>query len=203
MKKMFALGMAGLAVLAFAIAPAQACDGAKSASNTATKTDGKLVGSGSSCGSKETGAKMTAAECAKACASKGTMTAQMSPEECAKMCGYNGTSAMANMSIKGMTCGGCETSVKSALEKVPGVIKVVSIDHKAGSALVCYDPAKVKTELLTTTVSNKGFAAEIIPAVATSGTPAQGKVCSPEAKAACEAKAKGASGTTTTGSGTN
>jgi copper chaperone len=65
-----------------------------------------------------------------------------------------------------MTCGGCENSVKTALEDVPGVIKVAKISYKDGVALVCFDPEKGKTDAMTTAVTNKGYEAEIIPAVA-------------------------------------
>lgn len=210
MKKMIFLGLSGLAVLAMTIAPVVACDGGKEASTTSAqatsskatcgaKTEGasaSLVGA--SCGEKSTattasahgscnlnGQKLTAEECAK-------MMSTMTPEQCAKACGYEGKMEMVNMNIKGMTCGGCEGSVTAALEKTPGVVKVISVNYKDGSALVCIDPSKTKAETLTQTVTNKGYEAQIIPAVATTGTTTKGatcsKTCSPAEAAACAAK---------------
>lgn len=138
------------------------------------------------------GEKLTAADCAK--------MMNMSAEDCAKQCGYAGEMKMVNMNIKGMTCGGCEKSVTTALEKVDGVVKVISVNYADGSALVCYDPTKVKSDVITTAVANKGYQVEVIPAVATTGTDSKMKACSPADKAACaskEAKASltGAEGT--------
>lgn len=221
MKKMIFLCLSGLAVLAMTVSPVVACDGGKdatktSASTTSSKatcgakaegTNATMTGSGSSCGDKATttasahgtcdfaGKKLTAEECA-------NLMKTMSPEECAKMCGYTGKMEMVNMNIKGMTCGGCEGSVTAALEKVPGVVKVLSVNYKDGSALVCIDPAKTKAETLTQTVSNKGYEAQIIPAVATTttgtATKAAGagcsKTCTAEEKAACAAKTEAKTG---------
>ena len=219
MKKVMMFGLAGLAVLALSVAPVAACDGAKDGSNASahkatcgSKTEGTnatMIGAGAGCSASKTtattasangekgtcnhaGQKLTSEECAK-------MMASMSPEECAKLCGYDGKMEMVNMSIKGMTCGGCEGSVTAALEKVDGVVKVLSVNYEDGSALVCIDPAKTKAETLTQTVTNKGYEAQIIPAVAMTGTADKAagmKTCSAEEKAACAAKAKtGAEGT--------
>ena len=222
MKKVMMFGLAGLAVLALSVAPVVANNCAKDGANASTqtkaacgsKTEGAnatMIGANGSCSASKTtattasangekgscnyaGQKLTAEECAK-------MMGSMSPEECAKVCGYDGKMEMVNMSIKGMTCGNCEGSVTTALEKVDGVVKVLSVNYKDGSALVCIDPAKTKAETLTQTVTDKGYEAQIIPAVAMTGTgttdkAACMKTCSAEEKAACAAKAKtGAEGT--------
>jgi copper chaperone CopZ len=104
-------------------------------------------------------AKMSAEECAKICG--------MSPEEYSKMCADKENCGVTRLSIKGMTCTGCEQTISAALEKVDGVYKVVKIDYKEGMALVCANTAKVSGETLATTVTNKGYAAEIVPAVVT------------------------------------
>ncbi|MCP4704705.1 MAG: heavy-metal-associated domain-containing protein [candidate division Zixibacteria bacterium] len=70
------------------------------------------------------------------------------------------------MNIKGMTCGGCESSVSKALMEQDGVFKVVSIDHKSGMATVCFDPTKVESDKLIKLVTKKGFKAEVVAAVA-------------------------------------
>jgi len=99
-------------------------------------------------------------------------------------CDYTGKCETIYMNISGMTCTGCETSITEALLKQEGVIKVVSIDHQSGKATVCFDPTKVESTNLTKLVSNKGYKAEIIPAVATSGTDATNvKACAASTKA--------------------
>lgn len=194
MRKLFTFGLAGLAVLAFAAGAAFAGSDCATKGASATKSaytakeaDAKMISAdGKSCAG--TNAAKASADGKACCATSGTKTA-MSPEECAKMCGYTGGKCeVISMSVKGMTCGGCETSVTASLEKVPGVVKVVSVSYKDGIAMVCIDPAKCKTDGLTSAVSNKGFEAEIIPAVATTATTASGKACNPDDKAACAAK---------------
>lgn len=207
MKKFLGISIATIAVLAFCSAAIFAEEtkpaDSKKASCAATCTAAKAMGASEKGGcpmmkqasatttdaattttAAATGhdcSKMTAAECAK-----------MSPEECAKLCGGDNNCEMVSMSIKGMTCTGCEQGITTALMKLDGVKKVVSISHKEGSALVCIDPTKVKGEALVTAVVDKGYQAEIIPAVATTTTSAaavKGHVCSPENKAACASKA--------------
>ena len=116
----------------------------------------------------------------------------VSVEECMKMCGENGTMTMHKISIEGMTCGSCENSVKTAIEAVPGVQKVVSISYKDANAVVCVDKKSNCTETLTKAITDKGYKAQIMPAVATTTT-AEGakascsKSCSAAEKAACSA----------------
>lgn len=193
MRKLFALSLAALALLAFAAGPILAGDEAgctKSAAEKAACTgkdaSAKLTSDKAGCPMmKNAAATSGSAAC---CAAHGQA---MSPEECAKLCGKtDGKCEMVNMSVKGMTCGGCEKTVTAALEKTPGVLKVVSVSYKDGTALVCVDPAKCKSEALTTAVSNSGYEAQVVPAVATTAehAKAEGKACSPADKAACAAK---------------
>jgi copper chaperone CopZ len=70
------------------------------------------------------------------------------------------------LSVKGMTCGGCESSVTTALSKQAGVLKVNKVDHKDGVAYVCVDVEKCCPEDMIKAVAAKGFTAEVIPAVA-------------------------------------
>ncbi|MFQ6007984.1 MAG: cation transporter, partial [Candidatus Zixiibacteriota bacterium] len=99
--------------------------------------------------------------------SKGASTsAQLTTEEHAKQCNYEGKCQYTTVSIKGMTCGGCERSVTTALLKVPGVIKVCSVSYKEGMAGVCFDPTKTSGDALVKAVSNIGYEAAIVPAVA-------------------------------------
>jgi copper chaperone CopZ len=191
MRKLFTFGLAGMAVLAFAAGAAFAGDCSKetsAAKSACTAKDGKMISADGKSACPGMTATKASADGKACCTAHGGKTA-MSPEECAKMCGYTGGKCeMINMSVKGMTCGGCETSVTTALEKVPGVVKVVSVSYKDGTAMVCVDPAKCQKDGLTSAVSNKGYEAEIIPAVATTAAAAPGKVCDPNDKAACAAK---------------
>jgi len=133
-------------------------------------------------------AAMSPEECAKLCG--------MTPEECAKACAGKENCGFTQMSVKGMTCGGCESTIKSALSAIDGVHHVIKVDHKEGIALVCCDLTKVDGQALTTAVINKGYQAEIIPAVAkTSDTNAKvdaatGKACTPGCAKTCAAHAK-------------
>lgn len=204
-KKTTTMILAALALTAFAVSPIFACGEEKTSANTG-EVKAQMVGDKASCGAKAEGASaqmtgdkaacktMSAAECAAKC---GTMSA----EDLAKHCNYDGKVEMINMSIKGMTCGGCESSVRASLEKIEGVVKVCAISYKDNMAVVVIDPAKTKTDVLTTAVSNKGYAVEVIPAVATTTT---GKTvdahkgCTAEQKAACAAKKEAGTTETTT-----
>lgn len=199
MRKATTLILAALALTAFVVTPIFACDhGAKTSANTGD-AKAQMVGEHASCGAKgdaasakmmgEKGActahgdmKMSAAECAAKCAA-------MSPEDLAKCVKYDGQVQMINMSVKGMTCGGCENSVRASLEKIDGVVKVFSVSYTDNTAMVVIDPTKTKPEALTTAIVNKGYTAEVIPAVATTTTMSEAhKSCTPEQKAACATK---------------
>lgn len=147
---------------------------ASKATTAAATSDAKatMVGSKSSCG-----ATATKAGAESACsAHKSDVTTAAAD---ADMAGFT----LVKMSVNGMTCGGCEKSVTAALEKVDGVVKVKKVCSSEGVALVYVDPAKMKDNaLLTTAVANKGFAAEVIPAVSKTTD------ASATEKAACGAK---------------
>jgi len=58
--------------------------------------------------------------------------------------------------IQGMTCGGCVNSVKTVLEKLPGVDQAdVSLDN--AEAVVQHDVAITSVEQLKTAISDAGF----------------------------------------------
>lgn len=92
-------------------------------------------------------------------------------------CSHNSKCADVNLSIKGMTCTGCEETITKALQADKGIIKVVSIDYKTGKATVCYDPAKLEPNKVVSLVTGAGYKAEIIPANATAKKPGKGAVC--------------------------
>ena len=62
----------------------------------------------------------------------------------------------ANLDVKGMTCSTCPLTVKVALKKQPGVSEV-SVDYKAQSASVKFNPEKIKAEQLAAAVTEAGF----------------------------------------------
>lgn len=204
MKKLGILAIALVALFAFASAPVSACGGDKTAKTTsADKT----------CSAKQTAQMINAKD--KACSAKGAQACSvanmeacaklmgMTKEECAEVCGENAKYTMATIDIKGMTCGGCENSVKTALMKVEGVHNVAKISHESELAVVVFDP-KVTTEVaLTKVVSDKGYKAQIVPAVAklteleakaskvnSTDKKACSKTCTEAEKAACAAKKK-------------
>lgn len=62
--------------------------------------------------------------------------------------------------VEGMTCGGCATATKIALEKLDGVRSAeASYDDEsaAGRAAVVYDPARVSPERMIEAVEAIGF----------------------------------------------
>jgi copper chaperone CopZ len=92
----------------------------------------------------------------------------------AEICGEHAQNhRLTAMSIKGMTCEGCETKISNALMAVEGVNKVIDVCSKAGFAVVCTaKDSKLTDETFIKTVSSTGFESEIIPAVAKTTTPA-------------------------------
>lgn len=149
MRKMCTIMVAGLALVAFVVAPTASFAG--EGCNYAKKTGDKLISATGHCSKGDKAA----------CAFK----MAMSFEECQKLCA-SGDYTVVNMSVKGMTCGGCEGMVTASLEKIPGVIKVGAVNYKEGTAFVMIDPKKVKNETLVTAVSGQGYQVEVIPAVA-------------------------------------
>lgn len=147
MKKLTVLGLSALLLVAFISSSAFAGPGCSAHKISADKA------SGAQC------QKMTPEECLKLYG--------ITMEECKKMCADHENHGLTKISVKGMTCGGCESQVTSALSKIDGVNKVIKVDYKEGFALVCADPTKVDKKVLTAAVINTGYQAEIIPAVAT------------------------------------
>ena len=170
MKKFMIIGVAALAIMLFASMQVYSGAGCTAHANKVEKA------------STTTTSTISAAQCAAKCG--------MSPEECAKLCGSHENCGFTEIDIKGMTCGGCENSVSAALEALPGVIKVVKVDHKEGKALVCADLTKCTQDDLTKAVTSKGFEASIVPAVAVSApTVSPMKGCAPGCAKTCGAAA--------------
>ena len=115
------------------------------------------------------------------------------PEMCAEKLGmtmaeFKDMSAkydLVSMNVKGMTCGSCESSIRTSLEHVPGVVKVAKVSYKTGTAMAWVERDQVEAKSLVTAVANKGYEAEIVPAVAHENTEAPAKAAN--AKKSCAA----------------
>jgi copper chaperone CopZ len=128
----------------------------------------------------------------------------MSAEELAKHCNYEGKCEVAHINVQGMTCTGCENALTATLEKTDGVVKVLSVSHKDGTAIVCFDPDKVQNEMLVKTVANKGYKAQLATGTVEAGTAtAKGEVkaassCAKSCAKTCGTKSSCASKATIT-----
>lgn len=223
MRKVLFVGFVVMAFVAMGAFAAFACEGnaacsysAKTASAKSgcslAKTTSKLVSSDAS--SKYSGSLADGPVCAykNSKSSAKLASAICSPEQIeaclasvkanhAELCAAAKDCNYTRMSIKGMTCGGCENTIKAALMNIDGVNKVLGVCYKSGYAAVCANPVEASNEVLLKAVSAKGFDAEIIPAVAIISTDAKtstigytGKTCG-AAKKATTIKTSSAQGT--------
>lgn len=62
------------------------------------------------------------------------------------------------LKVEGMTCGGCEFSVKKSLLKLDGVVKATA-DYKKGEATVSYIKDKVTPKELVDAINRVGYKA--------------------------------------------
>lgn len=62
------------------------------------------------------------------------------------------------LTVTGMTCGGCVASVQKVLSALPGV-QTVEVTLTPGQARVVYDPARVDRDALIQAVVDAGFGA--------------------------------------------
>jgi copper chaperone len=61
-----------------------------------------------------------------------------------------------NLSITGMTCGGCVNSVQNVLTALPGV-QSAEVSLTPGQARVVFDPARVERAAMVQAVVDAGF----------------------------------------------
>lgn len=66
--------------------------------------------------------------------------------------------ATVSLSIEGMTCTGCENTICTSLEKIPGV-KSVTASYTDGNAVIEFEPGKVDTAMLKEAVNATGYKA--------------------------------------------
>lgn len=76
--------------------------------------------------------------------------------------------ATIELSIEGMTCTGCENTICSNLEKLPGV-KSVTASHTGGNAIIEFEPGTVDTVKIKETVDGLGYKAVKASAVEPGG----------------------------------
>lgn len=60
------------------------------------------------------------------------------------------------LTVTGMTCGGCESAVKRAVGKLPGV-ESVTADHHANLVGVTFDPAKLTPQAIRSEIEAVGY----------------------------------------------
>ena len=211
MKRVVILGLAFVALFGFLAMTSAAGDGcpskakdSKASQTSQTKT--QAVGAKPACNATAQQAGAGKAPCSTPCPFQNSQSATATtavncthgPDgkcdpNCAKQCGADGQCRMVQISIDGMTCGGCESTIAEALSTVPGVVKVQKVSHQDGVAYVCYNPTKCETAALTTAVTAKGYQAKIVPAVATTTMPATADEAEAEVKAATQKLPCGAS----------
>ena len=63
---------------------------------------------------------------------------------------------LVDVSIQGMTCTGCENTVKSSISELPGVLDV-SASFTEGKAIVKLDTSLTKMDKISEKVSSKGY----------------------------------------------
>ncbi len=66
----------------------------------------------------------------------------------------------AEFRVTGMTCDGCEAAVKMAVRQLDGIYQV-DASYKEGSAVVSYEPSKVKPEEIKAAIEKIGYGAEL------------------------------------------
>ena len=143
----------------------------------ASKANAQLANDKGSCTDKAS-AQLTGdkASCAAVCAGKANAQLTGDKATCSSMKGASHASfagaleskshEVCVVSIEGMTCGGCEESIRSTLANAPGVVKVINVSYQDGIALVAVDKATCCTTTMAKMVADKGYKAEVIPAVA-------------------------------------
>jgi copper chaperone len=64
-----------------------------------------------------------------------------------------------NITVGGMTCGGCVRSVTNILTALPGMEKA-EVDLAKATATVTFDPAKLDRDAITDAIVSAGYEAE-------------------------------------------
>ena len=64
------------------------------------------------------------------------------------------------LTVTGMTCGGCENAVKHLLKQINGV-RAVAASHRANLVDVTFDETKVTPAVIKTTIEGLGYQVEM------------------------------------------
>jgi mercuric ion binding protein len=67
----------------------------------------------------------------------------------------------ATLGVEHMTCATCPITVRKALSQVPGVAES-TVDMKAKTATVTFDPARTTPEVLAAAITRAGFPAKVL-----------------------------------------
>jgi copper chaperone CopZ len=71
--------------------------------------------------------------------------------------------ATVKLAIKGMTCGGCATAARMALQRAEGVYRA-EVSFETATGVVQYDPRKTNPEALIAHLKKlTGFEAQVLP----------------------------------------
>jgi len=88
------------------------------------------------------------------CQTKPDKTEQVSEPDTENILDENKTTVM--LHIEGMTCTGCEKTITTGLESIPGVITATA-SHVDSTAVVQYDKSRVQIDDLRQMVEDKGY----------------------------------------------
>ena len=61
-----------------------------------------------------------------------------------------------NLTVEGMSCGHCVSSIKNSVGALNGV-KQVNVDLRSKKVTIEYDPQKVDTQILKDTIEDQGY----------------------------------------------
>ncbi|KAA3619376.1 MAG: heavy-metal-associated domain-containing protein [Calditrichaeota bacterium] len=67
--------------------------------------------------------------------------------------------ALVTIDVQGMTCAGCETSIKMAVKKIAGV-KNVEASFSEGTAVVTVNPEKAQEQQIIDAINKIGYTAK-------------------------------------------
>lgn len=92
-----------------------------------------------------------------------TITPQSGAENSQRLAAAETTSRLLSttVSIEGMTCGACTSSVQSALDGVDGLVQF-NISLLAERAIIVHDPAVLAAEKIATMIEDVGFDAKVL-----------------------------------------
>jgi copper chaperone len=61
-----------------------------------------------------------------------------------------------NLNVEGITCGGCEKSIRNALLEQNGVSEVTA-SHETGVVAIAFDESKIQQQQLKQAIEDAGF----------------------------------------------